>query len=218
MIMFGGHTGYDYKVMMKRPEWNHHYTFSVGVPPRFDFTNLPIYAERTIESEPKVHQILARGSLDVQALVRTIFPHALPEIRQVDLLAEEFRGGEVIPFSEGFLQLFGRREVNLNRNMLSMFQPTPISTFRSAGFGIGVSLEESTNRGVIVSAGETAYSLKFPAIENMEDKLEKAMQFRLEDNADQIIQADVPEDWNLDEDEESDSEDSDLGFLNSSRN
>jgi len=96
-------------------------------------------------------------------------------VQQVDLTSSDFLDQEIIPFDIELLELFSRKELLLNRDMLYKFQPKPISQFNASPFGIGMPYGDKGEPRIIIKADTTAYALKFPALETMEGKLEKAL-------------------------------------------
>jgi len=175
LIKLGGHQGYDYKLILKKPEWRHHYTISIGIPPRSELSSLPVYVHRTEETHPKQYTTLAKGSFNLEAFVKSIIPDALPQVQKVDLNSSDLTSQEIIPFDAELLELFSKKEILLNREMLYRFQPKPISEFKAARFGIGIPYDEKVAPRMIIKADELSYSIRFPAIETFEGRLEKAM-------------------------------------------
>lgn len=183
LVKFGGHSGYDYKLIMKKPEWRHHYTVSVGIPPSFRANSLPIYVHRTEETQPKQYTELARGAFDMEALARSMLPDISVEVESVDLTSSEFSGQEIIPFSHELLELFSHKKLLIDRGMLHQFQPKPISEFNERRFGIGFPSGTIGCPRLVIKADSSAYAFRFPTIENVEDKLEKAMGIKFVGNS-----------------------------------
>ena len=175
LVRLGGHQGYDYKLILKRPEWRHHYTVSIGIPPRSELSSLPVYVHRTEETEPKQYTTLAEGFFNLEAFVKSIIPDAMPQVQEIDLTSSDLSNQMIIPFDAELLELFSRREILLNRGMLYKFKAKPISEFNAGHFGIGMPYDEKPDPRMIIKAGELSYSIKFPAFQTMEGRLEKAM-------------------------------------------
>ncbi len=175
LIKLGGHQGYDYKLILKKPEWRHHYTISIGTPPRSELSSLPVYVHRTEEAQPRQYTTLAKGSFNLEAFVKSIIPDAMPQVQKVDLSGSNLANQEIIPFDAELLELFSKKEILLNREMLLRFQPKPISEFKAGRFGIGMPYDEKNDPRIIIKADGLSFSIKFPALETFEGRLEKAM-------------------------------------------
>ena len=201
LIKLGGHQGYDYKLILKKPEWRHHYTISIGTPPRSELSNLHVYIHRAEETHPKQYTTLAKGSFNLEAFVRSIIPDALPQVQKVDLSSSDFANQEIIPFDAELLELFSKKEILLNRDMLYKFQPKPISEFKPGRFGIGMPYGGRNNPRMIIKADEVSFSIKFPALETFEGRLEKVMGIEFIEDVEE-------EDGDVEEDQDELEEDS----------
>ncbi len=90
----------------------------------------------------------------------------------------------------------------MHRGMLQL-QPRPISEFKASPFGIGMSVGEGNDHTLLISSDKVNLALKFPSIDTMDEKIDRAMQVEyaneLEDLADEEFEED---EWEEDSDEE----------------
>ncbi len=168
LIIFGGHSGYDHKVIFKKPEWYHHYTVSIRDPASVQGPDLPIYIEKTIEGSKKEHHVLGSGSFNFKQFVERIAPNVQPRIEQVDLTNPLLKDTEVICLDEKFVQMFSQKEVHLTEAVLSGLQPTQLTTFKDHGFGMALPTSTQSNLGMLVSGAGVTYNLSFLGLSRIE--------------------------------------------------
>lgn len=176
LIRIGGHPGYDCKLIFKKPEWRHHYTFSIRLPQSRDLSNLHTYLHKTEETQPKQYTTLLEGRFNFEKLVGNMVPKSFPEIRRVDLSNREFVDQEIIPFTPEVLKLFFRKELLVSREMLSLFEPKPVSRFNSVPFSMGMPVGNGIDHSMIIKTNFGSFALKFPSIDSIEDKMSDVLE------------------------------------------
>jgi hypothetical protein len=138
MLIPAGRSGVDFKLIMKTPEPDYHYTISVSYPSASIPWQLPIYAEKTLETHPKAHHVIGRGTVNLQKMVESIIPAALPTIRTLGPGMGAESGSEFIAFTPQLVEWFGSGEITIDERTLSLFQPVSYTELRKTDFALGM--------------------------------------------------------------------------------
>lgn len=173
LVKFGGHPGYDSKIVLKRPHERRHYTISIRDAMTYeDLGAVPFNAHLTDEGPPKSYTSLARGSFDFGRLFRDVTTGFGPNpkredfVRQVDLETPELKTREVVPITPQFMEMFGRKELLLTEDVGDRFQPTTVRELRAQAerklamsFPLG---EGHKDEGILIMAGDLGYEVRLP--------------------------------------------------------
>jgi len=185
MLIPAGRSGVDFKIVIKTPEPGYHYTVSVAYPSVSNPWQLPIYAEKTLETTPKAHNIIGRGSVNLQKMVESVVPAAFPVVSKVNPETFSHSGEEFIVFTPETIRGFGKGEITLDEQTLGLFQPVSYNDLMSNSFAIGMPIGV-TGSGILLHTTAADYSMTFPSFDTIEEKIERAATLR---KVDEYIEA-----------------------------
>ena len=169
LIVPGGHSGYDMKLIIKTPEPDYHYTLSARYPSDQNRWQMPVYFEKTLETHPKAHKIMGRGSVDFNEFVGSLVTVATPTISRLDrgVLPE----GEFVPMTEQLINRFRGGEIDMKVES-SLFKPLPFAEIAKQEFALG--FPTVTGSGLVIHTTTSDYSVTFPPFETLEKRIERS--------------------------------------------
>jgi hypothetical protein len=195
LLIPAGRSGVDFKLVMKTPEPDYHYTISVSYPSVSTPWQLPIYAEKTLETHPKAHHVIGRGTVNLERVVESIIPSALPTIRKLGPEKGAESGSEFIVFTPQLVEWFGSGEITLDERTLGLFQPVSYTELRKNDFALGMPVGV-TGSGLIIHTVNTDYSMTFPSFDTLEERIERAATLRkVDEYIDALDEDESDNDW-----------------------
>jgi hypothetical protein len=190
IIGFGGHEGIDSKVMLFFPGTGVHYTMKMLTSSGNLTTSIPIDIHKTWEGQQKRYLPLARGSFNVQPLVKAIVPGLRPSIETIDLSGPEWREREVLPLDNLVESAFGKRELNITETWVEQFTTGTVSEVGQSSTIMAVTGSQNSG-GFIINAGDKATYFKMPAMDALDQKLKDSLELTpmagLEDELDDLL-------------------------------
>ena len=168
-----GRSGIDFKMIIKTPEVGSHHTVSVGYPQPSNPWKLPFYVEKTLETWPKAHHIIGRGKVNMQSLVNSIVPAGIPVIQKLTPSTEPCPSSKFISFGPQFVQVFTSGQITLTEEMLSLFQPVPYRDLSRENFILAAPVGV-TGSGVVIGTRTDRYSMTFPSLDMIDERIERA--------------------------------------------
>ncbi len=156
---------------------------------------VPVYVEKTLETRPKAHNVLGRGTIDFQGLVNSLIPAALPTLRKLGPGTRVPPGSEFISFTPELVRWFGSGEITINDDTIAAFQPVSYSELVRNDFALGMPVGV-TESGLVIHTPKDGYSLTFPPLETLEERIERAATLRKVDEMIEGLDDDeVESDW-----------------------
>jgi len=177
MLIPAGRSGVDFKLILKTPEPGCHYTISVSYPSTSNPWRLPVYAEKTLETRPKAHNVIGRGEINLHTIVETFVPAALPVIKKLGPENTLTSGSEFLVFTPELMGWFGSGQITINEHTLELLRPVSYSELRKNDFAIGMPVGV-TGSGIMLHTGNTDYSMAFPSFDTIEERIERAATLR----------------------------------------
>jgi hypothetical protein len=155
-------------------EPNVHYTMSMDRPRFPDATQVDVYVEKTLESHPKAHNILGRGTINFGKMVSDMAPLVRPEIKIIDLDGED--DDRYVVFTPEMLEASTTRGVTIDEGFVRSLRPTSLQAVRSSEFAFAAPVV--TGSGLVIHTSQNDYSMTFPAIRTLEERIERAAVLR----------------------------------------
>jgi hypothetical protein len=177
MLIPAGRSGVDFKLILKTQEPGYHYTISVSYPSTSNPWQLPIYAEKTLETRPKAHNIIGRGEVNLQRVVEAVVPAALPVVKKLGPENTPTSGSEFLVFTPELMGWFGTGQITINEQSLELFQPVSYSEMKRNEFAIGMPVGV-TGSGIVLHTASSDYSMTFPSFDTLEERIERAATLR----------------------------------------
>lgn len=95
------------------------------------------------------------------------------DLRVVDLATPKWRNRRVLTFDVRLLKLMNAKELNITADFAENFSPIPASKLGESEFGFGI-MTGRVVPGMIVKAGDQAFSLCLPGLKGFEERLEES--------------------------------------------
>ncbi|MDA4132962.1 MAG: hypothetical protein OK454_07540 [Thaumarchaeota archaeon] len=173
IVTLGGHSGYDSKIVLKRPGSPYHFTLSIRDPTTYsDPSKVPFYVHRADErTNTKTYADAIRGSIDFKRLASDVMSTVDPKaprsdyVRQVNLETPELRPRKIFPFTQRNLEAFSKKELLLTEGNADLFETTTVGELvesKYPGMAISFPFEGKLEEGILVSTAETGHEIKVP--------------------------------------------------------
>jgi hypothetical protein len=177
MLIPAGRSGVDFKLILKTPEPGFHYTIGVSYPSVSNPWQLPIYAEKTLETYPKAHNVIGRGEVNLQKAVESVIPAALPVVKKIDPKNAPAIGSEFLVLTPQLMGWFGSGQITVNERTLGLLQPVSYAEMKRNDFAIGKPVGV-TGSGIVLHTASSDYSITFPPFDTLEERIGRAATLR----------------------------------------
>jgi len=168
-----GRKGRDMKMVMVVGEPNYHFTTSIGLPTESNNWQVPIYVEKTLETRPKMHMVMGRGTADFGALAESVRRAGPPTFRKIR--ATERPEGQFVAFTPELYDWFSAPEVNFTEETIARFQPVSYNQLARGDFALGMPV--TSRSGLLIHTPVSDYSLTIPPLNALKRRVEKFTSF-----------------------------------------